>query len=154
MAPHSHCPTQFMESLKFANYTPLHVFNMTTEFQMPSTCFPYVFPSFVKTPNDKHQEYIYLLLLLIMALNVCLLCTWKFKSFMTIDPFDLHNKSMQILFYSSHQWGNQSLEKLSKIIKIKKPESSKDDIWVHQVWFETQPHHVILISLFINLYIN
>lgn len=59
-----------MESLKFANYTPLHVFNMTTEFQMPSTCFPCVFPSFVKTSNDKHQEYIYLLLLLIMALNV------------------------------------------------------------------------------------
>lgn len=117
-----------MESLKFTNYTPLHVFSMTTECQMPSTCLPYVFPNFLKISNDKHQEYIYLLLLLIIALNVCLLCTWTFKPFITSDPFDLHNKTVQILFYSSHQGQSQSLEKLSKIIKIKKPESSKDDI--------------------------
>ena len=36
-------------------------------------------------------------------------------------------------FYSTHQWGNQSLWNLSKIINAAELESSKGDIWVHPV---------------------
>jgi hypothetical protein len=60
----------------------------------------YLFPSSVKTSNDNtHSNNIYLLLLLIIKLTID--CTRKFKSFLIIDPLNVHNKSMQILLLNS-----------------------------------------------------